>query len=143
MRTMILTRLRYIILCSSMKSVRFTIAVSSLIFAILLWWPGTLFTPARGTYRLMSEIADENVWGLVFFIHAIASLYTLLFNRYCRIGFVLDALLGAVVWTVATVACFASHWKYGTTYAPPAAMSAEVGVLLAAWWYLARWVARK
>lgn len=135
--------LRHLVFRSSMKSVRFCIALSSLIFALLLWWPGALFTPSRTTYRLMAEIGSENVWGLFFFIHAVFATVTLLWCKFNRITFVGDALLGALLWTTATVACFASHWQHGAPYAPPAAMSAEVGILFASWWYLIRWVARK
>lgn len=131
-----------IVTTSSMQSVRLSVAWSSLIFALLLWWPGTLFTPTRTTYRLMSEITDEVTWGIAFFVHAMFSFYTLLYCRYNRVTFYGDAVFGAVLWTVATVACFASHWQIGVPYAPPAAMSAEVGVLVASWWYLARRVGR-
>lgn len=135
--------MKSIMLNSSMRSVRFTIALSSLVFALLLWWPGTLFTAGRTTYRLMAEIAPENVWGVAFFIHFIFATRTLIWCQYNRWTFIGDAVWGAVIWTVATVACFAAHWQHGIAYAPPAAMSAEIGVLFASWWYMARWIARK
>ncbi len=136
-------RLQHIVMRSDLLTTRFTIAVSSLVFSVLLWWPGTLFVPTRTTYRLMSQVMDENTWGALFFLHFIVASYSLLSNRRCLAMFFADAMLGAVLWTFATVMCFASHWQVGVTYAPPAAMSAEVGVLLASWWYVIRWLGRR
>lgn len=125
---------------TQMESVRISMFFGSLFWAILLAWPGTLFTPARTTYRLMSEIMNENMWALAFFTHAAFIFITLFCGKRNKVTFVGDAIIGCLLWTSATIACFASHWKLGADYAPPAAMSAELGLLFASWWWLVRWI---
>jgi len=125
---------------SDLLSARFSIAVGSLFWTILLWWPGELFSPTRTTYRLMSQMTDETVWGGLFFIHVIFATFSIFTGLKNKIVFLGDALFGSLIWTIATVACFASHWQYGVSYAPPAAMSAELSLMFASWWWLIRWV---
>jgi len=133
-------KLNYIAWQSDLSSIRFSIILGSLFWAFLLLWPGELFTPTRTTYRLMSQIADEEIWGFAFLSHAIFAATTLFLEKRDKIYFYLDALWGALLWTVATVACFASHWQVGIPYAPPAAMSAEVSLMLGEWWWVIRWM---
>jgi uncharacterized membrane protein HdeD (DUF308 family) len=132
-------RANRIIWHSDLLTTRVSIAIGSLVWGLLLLWPGELFVPARTTYRLMAEIASEQAWGVAFLCHGMIAMITLLQNKACRTSYLFDALLGCTLWTTATLACFASHWKAGVYYAPPAAMSAEVSLMLASWWYLARW----
>jgi hypothetical protein len=136
------SKIHEIIWESDLLSARFSIAIGSLFWAALLWWPGVLFTPQRTTYRLMSEIASEDMWGLAFFIHGVFAFTTLLTDIKGRIMFAGDAAAGAIIWTTATTTCFASHWMHSIIYAPPAAMSAELSLMLASWWYLIRWIVR-
>lgn len=124
---------------SDLLTTRFTLAIAALVWATLLLWPGQLFTPARQTYHFMSEIASEEVWGALFALQGVVMIYSLIFNKINRYMWVLDGVLGCVLWTTATVACFASHWIIGVSYSPPAAMSAEVALALASWWHLVRY----
>lgn len=124
---------------SDLLSVRFAIALGSLFWAILLLWPGELFVPLRTTYRLMSQIAPEHMWGIAFLIHSACAFATLFFHK-TRLLFLGDAVWGVVLWTAATIACFASHWQLNVIYSPPAAMSAEISLMLASWWWLIRWI---
>ena len=131
-------RIVYIFWHRDMLATRFSLAFGSLIWAALLWWPGDLFTPSRVTYRLMSQIADEDVWGLAFAMQGTFMLLALVSEPRNKLIWCFDALFGALLWTLATVTCFASHWQIGTPYAPPAAMSAEVALMFASWWHLIR-----
>lgn len=128
---------------TDMTSVRLSIVLGSIFWAILLMWPGQLFTPSRTTYRLMSEIASENIWALAFLVHASCALTTLFTDIRNKFLFFGDAIWGSILWTSATIACFASHWQYGKEYAPPAAMSAELALMLAAWWWVIKWIVRE
>lgn len=132
-----------IIWASDLVSVRFSIAFASFFWALLLIWPGELFTPERTTYRLMAQIANENLWALGFFIHGLFASITLICEKRNKFLFFGDALWGSVMWTAATIACFASHWQLGKVYAPPAAMSAELALMLGAWWWTIRWIVKK
>lgn len=123
-----------------MESVRLSMLLGSLFWAVLLAWPGALFTPGRTTYRLMSEVMSENMWALAFLIHGIFIFLTLFCEKRNKITFIGDAVYGCILWTAATITCFASHWQLGKEYAPPAAMSAELALLFASWWWLIRWI---
>lgn len=66
-------------------------------------------------------------------------LYSLLWGYKARWSFVLDALLGCILWTGSTLACFLAHYKSIYTYQPPAAMSYEVIAAVFSWWHLVRY----
>ena len=131
-------RMCHIIWHSDMLATRFALALAALIWALLLAWPGELFTDGRTTYRLMRQIASEEVWAAMFFGQGLFMMLALVSDTRDRLVWFVDCVLGAVLWTVATVACFAAHWQVGVPYAPPAAMSAEVALMIAAWWHLIR-----
>jgi len=99
-------RLSEVIWHSDMLTTRVSLAVGSLIWAALLLWPTTLFTPARTTYRLMAEVANENVWGVLFLLHGLVALYQLL-ARELKENCVLAAnTVGCVLLTSSTIDCF-------------------------------------
>ena len=123
---------------SDMLATRFMLAIAALVWALLLAWPGELFTPTRTTYRIMAEIASEEAWAVAFAGQGLVMLLALLADAKDKLTWFIDCVFGAVLWTLATVACFASHWQHGVPYAPPAAMSAEVALMLASWWHLIR-----
>jgi len=131
-------RLCHILWHSDMLATRFALATAAMIWAVLLAWPGELFTDSRTTYRLMREIASEEVWAVAFAGQGIVMFMALISGAKDRLIWFVDCVFGAVLWTTATVACFAAHWQVGVTYAPPAAMSAEVAMMLAAWWHMIR-----
>lgn len=132
-------RIKHILWCSDLEATRFGLAIGSLLWAVLLFWPGTLFTPERTTYRLMAEVAQEEVWALAFLIQGFAMLYSLLWGYKSRISFTLDALFGCVLWTTSTLACFIAHYKSIYTYQPPAAMAYELIGAMFSWWHLVRY----
>lgn len=135
----VVPRLSYILWHADLEATRFSLACGSLLWAILLFWPGDLFTPARHTYVLMSLVAPEELWGALFALQGFVMLYSLLWGYKSRLSFVVDAFLGCVLWTAATVACFIAHYQSIGTYQPPAAMSYEVMGALASWWCLVRY----
>lgn len=142
-------RIKRICEFSLLESGRFMIVIGSVMWVLLLivgagWFSDVhLFDPKRTTYRLMALLADEDEWALAFAIHAGFGAYTLCTGKRSWLLFFGDCVLGAVLWTLATVACFASHFVTWATYLPPAAMSAEVALMFASWWYAIRWLADK
>jgi hypothetical protein len=87
----------------------------------------------------MAALAHENVWASLFLLQGCVMLYSLLWGYRSRLSFVVDALLGCVLWTVSTAACFIAHYHAATSYQPPAAMAYEVMGAMASWWCLVRY----
>lgn len=120
---------------------RLLLALSSLTWAFILFTTGHLFT-GRPTYDVMAAIAGENVWAFPFTVHGCIAMYTLFTNSRNRVTLLLDGLLGCVIWTASTAACFSAYWPHAdsfwislTTYKPPAALSADIWMSVAAWWH--------
>lgn len=127
------------LLMSPLVTTRLLIALSSLTWALLLFYPGELFTVSRKTYSIMAMIAPEEVWGMLFAVHGVAAFWALNKCLDRRLTMILDASLGCLLWTTSTAACFAAHWTGNFfTYTPPAAMSGEVWIAVFSWWYLIR-----
>lgn len=138
------------ILCKDrMQMTRLIIAVSSITWGVGLLEPVILFTPARTTYSVMAAIMPENAWGMLFMISGVAGLWSLLLGNRNKTSLVLDSLLGALLWSSSTLACFAAHWPHNivgwfnqlAAYPAPVAMSGEVWLSVAAWWHFVRHVA--
>lgn len=132
-------RIRHIMWHSDLEATRFGLAMGSIMWAVFLFWPGALFTPERATYRIMADIAPEMAWGALFLLQGVVMLYSLLWGYRSSLYFVADALLGCVLWTASTAACFLAHFHSLATYQPPAAMSYELMGALASWWCLVRY----
>ena len=131
-------RLYEIVWCSDLLTTRVSLAIGSLIWGLLLLWPGELFTPARTTYRLMSEIANENVWGVIFVAHSIVSFWQLITRNLKSTGAIANSFVGCILWTSSTIACFLSHFVTLETFQPPAALGADFAFVLASWWVLTK-----
>lgn len=132
---------------------RLGIALGSFLFGLQLLLPTTLFPTAaqiaagtgRVTYAYMAAIAPEYVWGIAFLVHSVWAAYTLVTGVRNHVTLAVDAILGCVLWTTATVACYAAHWPRGlpffealAAYPPPAAMSSDVVLSVLAWWHMIR-----
>lgn len=139
-------RLRHILCEEGNGAIRLLIAMGSLTWFFLLIDPTVLFTNNRTTYMVMREIASEGAWAKGFAISGALGLITVLLGVKSRKWLIADALLASLLWTSSTLACFAAHWPpyppnflgQLMAYAPPAAMSGEFWLSVAAWWCLAR-----
>jgi hypothetical protein len=146
--------LKHIILRDRMLMTRLGLAVGSLFWSFQLlttWMLSTIGHPpisslsGRHTYSLMEFIAPIWVWGLLFLLHSGTAFSALFRAKRSRILTFSDSLLGMLVWTASTVACYLSHWDFGVPfivalqhYTPPAAMSGSSVLVLYAWWHLLR-----
>lgn len=144
--------LQKVLVDSPLLATRLWLSFGAMLWAILLAWPGDLFSPARTTYVLMSQVAPESIWALAFFVQSIWAFYTLRTGTRNNVTLAMDALLGCALWTSSTVLCFAAHWNFSyptfleqlSHYPPPAAMSGEAILSLASWWHLVRhWAEEK
>ena len=151
----VLSRVRLIHLLwgSDLLGTRFLLAVSSLAWAAMLFWPGQLFPSVeqitagtgRTTYAIMAYIGayigGEVGWGALFSLHGMAALIGILYDIRTRLFLWLEGILGCLLWTAATISCFVSHFHGWATYNPPAAMAAELMMTFGAWWVLVRYKA--
>ena len=150
--------IRYLLLRDRMLMSRFGLAIGSALWSIQLFMPAHLFpTPemiatgqGRLTYSLMATIAPEWVWGAFFALHAFFSAYTLFTGVRNTVTLAADGFLGCLLWTSATVACYAAHWPRGlpfldalVAYPTPAAMSADLVMAFYAWWHMVRFWAEE
>lgn len=133
------SRIGHIMWRSDLEATRLLLAFGSILWAVLLFWPGALFTPERTTYVVMAKLASEEVWGALFLLQGSVMVYSLLWGYKSRLSFIVDALLGCVLWTASTAACFIAHFHTFASYQPPAAMSYEVMGAIASWWCLVRY----
>jgi len=141
MKRRILSRL----LNSDMRAARFMLAMGAILWSAFLMWPGSLFpTPAqiaagtgRTIYSLMAEMAPEYCWAALFGIHGCFLLLSI-FIKVPPLAALVDAFNGAALWSTATFACYASHFHGWATYQPPAAMSADLAMVFASWWWFVR-----
>lgn len=124
-------RLRFILWQTDLVGTRFFLAFGAIWWGILLLWEGETFS--RPTYSLMATFASETVWGILFLLQGILAGIGLVLNKNNKPLFILDALLGCVLWTVS---CLAMLWAVSP---PPAAISSEISAAFAAWWVLVRY----
>lgn len=150
--------LRNILLRDKMLMSRLGLSIGSFLWAAQLALPASLFpTPeqiaagaGRVTYSYMAAIGPEWVWALLFAIHACFAFYTLFSGVRNTVTLACDGFLGCLLWTTATVACYASHWPRGVPffealiqYPTPAAMSADIVMAGYAWWHMIRFWAEE
>lgn len=123
-------RLLYIALKGNLHSIRLTLAIAEVFWVITLLWPGDTFS--RPTYSVMGGIMGEFGWGVVFLGTAICQWGILLIGSYhSRFAQVFAA------WNM-TLWCFVVTSMYMSVYPPPAAISGEAALALAAGWIFVR-----
>ena len=129
---------------SDMLAARLMLAAGALFWSLFLFWPGDLFPTAaqiaegngRTTYALMAFF-PEWLWALSFGVHGAFLLLSVIY-RVPPYAALLDAFNGAVLWSAATFMCYAAHFKGWVTYQPPAAMGADLAMVMASWWWFIR-----
>jgi lipopolysaccharide export LptBFGC system permease protein LptF len=116
---------------SDVEPLRFFIACGSLLWAVLLMLPGDSFS--RPTYAYMKALAPEHMWALAHLVHAVVSVTSLLTGIKSRLVWVLDPILGCLLWTTSGIAMLFS------VYPVPAAIAPHLIGAIAAWWLLVRY----
>ncbi len=123
-------RLLYIAFKGNLHSVRLTLAMAETFWVLALLWPGNTFE--RPTYRLMGWLMGETGWGLVFLATGACQWWILLIGSYhSRFAQVFAA------WNM-TLWCFIVVSMYLSVYPPPAAISGEAALAMAACWVFVR-----
>ena len=128
-------RLKQIMLYGDLSLAKLILSLGSLLWSLLLFWPGDTFGPSRQTYSLMAHWMGEMTWATLFLIHGVTSLWALLWCRKDAWLVIWDNVLGSLLWT-----CSASlmMFAYLPSNPPPAAISAEIVLAILSWWFLIR-----
>lgn len=120
------TRLVSIFFYSDLHATRFTLSTAELIWAITLLWDGDTF--GRPTYSQMSTVMPENAWGFIFLISGITQLSILIRGDFHSRFSTYFAGWNAALWLYVTIS------MYMSVFPPPAAISGEAALALAAGW---------
>ena len=115
---------------SDLHATRFTLAFAEIIWAVMLFWPGDTFT--RPTYSEMSRLASEELWGFVFVCSSLIQFYIIIDGRYHTRFDTFFAGWSFSLWLYVTIS------MYMSVYPPPAAISGEAALTLAASWVWVR-----
>lgn len=115
---------------TELVGIRLCLAISSALWALLLFWPGESFT--RPTYLGMAHVMREEAWALIFMVDAVMQATIVLqrdfHSRFARYF----AGFNTVLWTFVVVSMLLS------VYPPPAAISAEITMAVFAFWIWVR-----
>lgn len=148
-RTVLRARVIHLLWGIDLLGTRFLLGMSSIAWAVMLMWPAQapLFPTrvqielgqGRTTYAVMALIGAEWQWASLFALQGVAAILAVLYNIRTRLVLWVEGILGCLLWTTATISCFASHFHSWETYNPPAAMAAELMLTAGAWWVLVRY----
>lgn len=120
------TRLLKIMFYSDLHGTRAVLAIAEFIWAFTLLWPGDTF--GRPTYMIMNRVMPEEAWGFLFLVSAITQLTILIRCEYHSLFSTAFAGWNSVLWSFVVVA------MYMSVSPPPAAISGEASLALAAGW---------
>ena len=125
-----MSSLNAIFFAGSLHSSRVILAVAEMLWAISLFWPGETF--GRPTYHIMSMVVDEIVWGYVFFCSSMIQWCIVIGNHVSGKIAMWFAAWNSCLWL------FVCGSMYLSVYPPPAAISGEAALALAAIWIFLR-----
>ena len=111
---------------SDLIASRILLGLAEALWAITLWWPGETF--GRQTYEGLANIMHEDAWGLVFALSAATQLSIVAFGHYHHTYARIFAAWNSVLWFYICASMLIS------VYPPPAAISGEIVLAVAAAW---------
>lgn len=111
---------------SDLNATRWTLAVAEMLWAVTLLWPGDTFD--RPTYTVMSHVMAEEAWGMVFLISSATQFAILFDGKYHETFAVLFAAWNSALWWYVVISMYLSVTP------PPAAISGELALAMAAGW---------
>ena len=115
---------------SDLVATRMVLAMAEWVWAILLLWPGETFD--RPTYKLMAHVMPEEAWALAFALMAVTQTTIILTESFHSLYAKAFAGINAVIWLFVVASMLLS------VYPPPAAISGEIALALAAVWIWVR-----
>lgn len=123
-------RLIKIIFYSDLHATRLILSFAEALWAATLLWPGSTF--GRPTYLVMGRVMPEEAWGLIFALSAVTQLSIVIRCDYHSTFATLFAGWNSVLWSFVVVA------MYMSVTPPPAAISGETALAMAAGWVWVR-----
>ena len=119
-----------LLLYSDLLCTRFTLGLSEILWAVILWNPSDTFS--RPTYHAMKMTGiSENMWGLIWAVTGLTQLYILFSGKHHNLFAVCFAGFNTLLWWFVLIGCFLS-------VGAPAAMSGELALCVAASWVYIR-----
>ena len=127
------TRLGEVLFDTDMIGVRVLLSMAEFIWALSLLWHGDTF--GRPTYTVMAHVFVEEVWGGIFFLTGWVQWQLILIGDFKCLPARVFAAWNATLWIFVTASMYLS------VYPPPAAISGETALAIAATWILIRpWI---
>ena len=120
---------------SDLNATRLGLALSELLWAVMLLWPGDSFL--RPTYAEMSQIAPEWCWGLAFLFTSLIQFCVVAFRLCDTRAAWLFSGWNSVLWVTSVVSMLIS------VQPPPAAIAAEITSAIFATFIFARPIINK
>ncbi len=104
-------------------SARISVALGSFIWGVMLLYPGETFS-RHVVYHIMSEMAQEWVWGAAFMLHSVMLFVNGVRNttQFCRL---ITNTLGAVLWVGVTMSIFVNPIPLPAIFAGHLALTVE------------------
>lgn len=127
----------YLLNKSDLLATRFILSLSSFLWGSMLLIPGDTFD--RPMFAVISKIMPEEIWGILFFAHAVAALCSLFIGMHKKVLLILDSILGCFLWTSITLGMLFSLLYTDGFQTAPAATSPSIILTLVSWWLLARY----
>jgi len=119
-------RFESILFFSDLHGVRVILGFSELIWSLTLLWAGETF--GRPTYTVMAHVMGEEAWGLVFLVSSITQFSIVYKADYHSKFATYFAGWNLCLWLYVVISMYLS------VSPPPAAISGEAGLVLAAGW---------
>lgn len=119
-----------ILFYSDLHGVRVVLGLSELLWAMTLLWPGDTF--GRPTYAGMSQVMSEHAWGLVFLISGLTQFGIVGNGDYHSRFATYFAGWNLALWLYVVMS------MYMSVFPPPAAISGEAALTIAAGWVWVR-----
>lgn len=114
---------------SDLAMTRVSLAIGELFWAIMLFWPGDTFV--RPTYDVMSHVANESVWTVLFFLSGCVQLHIASEKRTGMFERVFSGL-NSLLWTSVVIMMLFS------VFPPPAATGMEFAAAMVSIWIFTR-----
>lgn len=115
---------------SDLIATRLILAIAETIWALLLWWPGDTF--GRPTYTIMACVMPEDAWGALFAVTACMQVLIVAGGKFLSREARAFAAWNTMLWFFVVTSMVMS------VQPPPAAISGEIALALAAGWIWVR-----
>ena len=136
-------RLYEICIKSDLKATRFFVSLSGMLMGLgLIYQPINIHDSPE--YIFMLNIADVNIWGLLFILQSIVSVSSLLLSVKNIYTLLLDGVLGSILWTSSTTAYILGFLHVFPGHSMSLCVVSNIIITLMVWWSMIRcWASRK